>query len=102
MKQTAPTPKTKSLYEIWQEHRDNGTCGEEFLDWNDFRDWYIKSKAKLDDIANLNALSKEAYGRLIGKASKPTKTDGDEKTDAKTSPESDAKKPVADLKKDGE
>lgn len=79
MVQIVPTPKTKTLFEIWQEHCDNGSCSKSFSNWCNFRNWFLENKVRLDDVEQLTELSEEAYEKLHAKEKIDEKSSGNKR-----------------------
>lgn len=71
----APKPTTKTLFEVWQGHRNGGTCAKEFNNWNDFREWYLASGVNLEDVAGVTELSKESLEKLPSNPTPPAETE---------------------------
>lgn len=71
----------KTLYDIWQEHRDSGTCSKGLSDWCAFRAWFLKKSARLEDLSRLDELSEEAYEKVTA-PKKPEKEPAPKSTPA--------------------
>lgn len=47
----------KTLFQVWNEHVQDGTCSKKFSDWCTFRAYCAKNNLKVEDFADVKDLT---------------------------------------------